>query len=188
MYFTIYLLLVFLILYVSTPQTGGARNNKAFYIYPSEFKDDMMAMIQKGRVWSTVFTPVKMPENADFTIKVVPRKQMDSMLITPEKVEYYPNTKKRIHFSYTVNGQHIYIDEENWRMGVPESGLSVKDYRQYVLFHEIGHVLGYGHQPCLTKKCPIMYQMTRGPPTGYGQEGVELGPVDVKGLKLLKRL
>jgi len=187
MYFTIYLFLVFLILYVSTPQTGGRgyKGDYTFYIYPSEFKDEMLAIIRQGRVWPTKFTNVKEPNAADFTIKVVPRGQMDSLLKKKEKVEYYPNTKKRIHFSYTINEQHIYIDEENWRNGVDESGLTREDYREYLLFHEIGHALGYDHQPCLTKKCPIMYQMTRGPPTGYGQEGVELGPVNPKNLKML---
>jgi hypothetical protein len=185
MYFTIYVLLVFLILYQSVKQTGGGNKPLAFYIYPTEFKTEMLSIIAEGKVWPRVFAPVLRPEKADFTIEIVPRDKMQQMLIRTDPVEYYPNTKKRIHFSYTLNGNRILLDEDNWRYGVDESRLAIGVYRKYVLQHEIGHVLGYGHQKCLTRKCPVMYQMTRGPPKGYGQDGVDLTPVDINTLPTL---
>lgn len=137
----------------------------------------MRDMIRRGKVWSRVCTLVEVshPQHADFTIEVASRSRIVSVRRSTD-FEYYPNTKKRIHFSYTIGGRYIYIDEINWRYGVAESGLPVEIYRQYVLFHEIGHALGYDHQPCSQDKCPIMYQMTRGPPPGYGRYGVDLGP------------
>lgn len=87
--------------------------------------------------------------------------------------EYYPSGKP-IRFSYTWQRPkpHILIDPINWSKGVPESGLTLSEYREYVIQHEFLHGLGYDHQPCnadtaVGGRCPILYQSTRGPPKGF---------------------
>ncbi len=118
---------------------------------------------------------------ADVTIELRSR---DSLTADHSKVEYYPGTNKRIRFSFTWQRPKPYvaIDDVNWTYGVDESGLSVKDYRKYVIQHEFMHALGYDHQPCNadTAKngvCPILFQATRGPPVGF-KSGYEVTDID----------
>lgn len=133
------------------------------------------------------YQPVDQPERANIQIWLKPESFMSEKYGTD--IEYYydhldqwgqpisPNGKKgrRIHFSTTYytdpNKPIIYINEANWA-GCPESGLSLSEYREYVINHEFGHALGYDHQPCNTQtamngRCPVMYQSTRGPPIGF---------------------
>ncbi len=80
-----------------------------------------------------------------------------------------PTDKKVIKFSTTSilgNKRHIRFNLDNWLSGVPESGLSTDQYREYVINHEFGHGLGYDHQKCVDGVCPVMYQATRGCPVG----------------------
>lgn len=118
------------------------------------------------------------PEEAIITINLTSRKDMD---IWHDDPQYYPSGKQ-IRFSITIQDKtekpEIFIDQDNWQNGVPESGLTLEQYREYVINHEFGHGLGYDHQPCAGMEkpqinsklgnilCPVMYQMTRGVPDG----------------------
>lgn len=63
-----------------------------------------------------------------------------------------------------LNGHNIYLNSERWFHGAPKSKLNLDDYRQYMVSHEMGHVLGKGHEKCPGKghKAPIMLQQTLG--------------------------
>jgi hypothetical protein len=63
-----------------------------------------------------------------------------------------------------LGGNHVFLNAERWFHGATESKLSLDDYRQYMVSHEIGHILGKGHVKCPCKGCkaPIMLQQTRG--------------------------
>ena len=111
--------------------------------------------------------------NADVTMEIGDRATMHDY----SKLEYDDNNEP-IYFSYTYNTQprRIIFDPVNWSEGVQRSGLSILDYRNYVVRHEMMHALGYEHQPCNDdtariingkKVCPVMYQSTRGAPPGY---------------------
>lgn len=57
----------------------------------------------------------------------------------------------------------IYINNYRWTKGSKASKLSLKDYRIYLINHEVGHVLGFGHlEPIKGKKVPVMNQQTLG--------------------------
>ena len=64
----------------------------------------------------------------------------------------------------TLGGNKIYLNAERWWYGAVESKLDLEDYRQYVISHEIGHILGFDHKkcPCEGCKAPIMMQQTLG--------------------------
>jgi len=90
----------------------------------------------------------------------------------------------KLFLSYTVNLSplEIHIDEDNWLYGVPKSGLSLDNYRTYIIQHEFMHALGFDHQECNSETatngvCPLMYQATRGPPEGF-KAGYQVTPID----------
>ena len=63
-----------------------------------------------------------------------------------------------------LGGKIVYLNSERWFHGSKQSKLSLIDYRQYMVSHEIGHILGYDHKecPCVGCAAPIMMQQTLG--------------------------
>ena len=63
-----------------------------------------------------------------------------------------------------LGGRNMYLNSERWMYGSKASKLSLEDYRQYMVSHEIGHILGFEHVhcPCIKCKAPIMMQQTLG--------------------------
>ena len=63
-----------------------------------------------------------------------------------------------------LGGNNIYLNETNWTRGSAKSGLSLGDYRKYVMTHEMCHILGYLHEECsgAGDKVSIMTQQTLG--------------------------
>jgi uncharacterized protein DUF3152 len=59
-------------------------------------------------------------------------------------------------------GQQAVINLTRYLKSVPDYGASVYDYRQYAINHEVGHVLGHGHELCPAKgmPAPVMQQQT----------------------------
>ncbi len=125
---------------------------------------------------------------ADAFIYLASRDEMNKWHRTPK---YYPSGKQ-IRFSITTQSPwskpQIYIDEINWRDGVKESGLSLKEYQEYVINHEFGHALGFDHVTCDVDKrsnntCPVMYQSTRGCPSGV-KCGMQVSNVDFQAARI----
>jgi hypothetical protein len=63
-----------------------------------------------------------------------------------------------------LGGNKIWLNSERWFHGAAKSGLNLDNYRQYMVSHEMGHVLGHEHSKCPCKGCsaPIMMQQTLG--------------------------
>lgn len=63
-----------------------------------------------------------------------------------------------------LNGKNVYLNADRWFRGASKSKLSLHDYRQYMVSHEIGHILGFTHEKCPCPGCPapIMMQQTLG--------------------------
>lgn len=63
-----------------------------------------------------------------------------------------------------LGGKRMYLNAERWFHGAQPSRLPLDDYRQYMVSHEIGHILGHEHTTCPCKGCkaPIMMQQTLG--------------------------
>lgn len=57
----------------------------------------------------------------------------------------------------------IYINNYRWIKGSKASKLPLNQYRIYLINHEVGHILGFGHsKPKKGKKVPVMNQHTLG--------------------------
>jgi len=63
-----------------------------------------------------------------------------------------------------LGGKTVWLNSDRWYHGASKSKLSLDDYRQYMVSHEMGHILGYDHTQCPCKNCPapIMMQQTKG--------------------------
>lgn len=62
------------------------------------------------------------------------------------------------------NGDAVVINALRWAKGAQAYGKDVGGYREYVINHEFGHSLGFGHRPCPADgaPAPVMLQQTRG--------------------------
>jgi hypothetical protein len=63
-----------------------------------------------------------------------------------------------------MGGKKIWLNAYRWYHGAAKSKLVLDDYRQYMVSHEMGHILGYDHTECICPGCPapIMMQQTKG--------------------------
>jgi len=63
-----------------------------------------------------------------------------------------------------LGGKNVYLNADRWFHGAAKSGLGLDDYRQYLVSHEIGHILGFDHKKCPCNGCPapVMMQQTLG--------------------------
>ncbi len=74
-----------------------------------------------------------------------------------------------------VTNKIVYINENNWRNPPKASGLSLQEYRTYLILHEIGHVLGKKHPIKCDKvgsKMNVMTQQTLGKCTKVNTKNV----------------
>lgn len=63
----------------------------------------------------------------------------------------------------TLGGTDIWLNADRWMRGAAPSRLSLENYRQYMVSHEMGHSLGYEHVKCPDSgPAPIMLQQTLG--------------------------
>lgn len=58
----------------------------------------------------------------------------------------------------------VVLNAKRWMYAVPAYAAKVELYRNYLVNHEVGHYIGYGHSTCAKAKspAPVMMQQTKG--------------------------
>ena len=118
---------------------------------PSVIEFYVIAYLNDPDGWKRFFEPVR--EGEDVLIRLSSPKTIGAVCGLPENLS-----------CAEMNGRFVYLNSDRWFYGAKESKLGLEDYRQYMVSHEIGHILGHGHKKCPCKGCsaPIMMQQTRG--------------------------
>lgn len=120
--------------------------------------DEIAGILNDERSWrgdgSVRFELVPPGDRVDFTIYVVTPGTTDDLcapLLTRGDVS-------------CRNGDNVVLNALRWVDGAEAYGDDVTAYRQYLVNHEVGHRLGYGHVSCPARgaKAPVMMQQTKG--------------------------
>ena len=63
-----------------------------------------------------------------------------------------------------ANGARAVLNAKRWLTGARSYGEHLEDYRAYLVNHEVGHTLGFGHTGCpgAGQPAPVMQQQSKG--------------------------
>lgn len=121
-----------------------------------EFTAEVERILSDPRGWTSAdgISLQRLPGEAEMTVT----------LATPDTVDLlcYPlDTDGDV--SCAQEGRAI-INVKRWQEGAAPSQLPLGAYREYLISHEVGHVLGHHHVPCPgpDQLAPVMLQQTLG--------------------------
>jgi len=138
--------------YAVQVETGTGQNAQAFAAAVDATLADPASWTGQGR-WSLQRVSA---DDADFVIRL-------AVPVTVDRVCATAGLDTRGYVSCRA-GNFVMINLDRWLGAVPDYKGDVALYRKYVINHEVGHHLGYGHQACPGpgRTAPVMQQQTFG--------------------------
>lgn len=127
------------------------------------FRNMVIPLLQHPLGWAGqgyTFDVVQSPHAA--------RRPLITITLSPQHVldRDFPEFAKDRLSLCNMATREIFLNEQRWLDVYDDnkSNLSLPAYRAYMVQHEVGHALGFGHTKCKQPgaKCPIMVQQTRG--------------------------
>lgn len=129
---------------------------KLFNFSPSE-QEFIQYVLDDPRAWDVTFKDIK---KSNMKPNILVYKTPGNIINKLYPQEHLQN----LSLTDTTNDPIIiHLRKENWDEG--RGGYTnVWMYRTYLVLHEFGHAIGYGHAKCLKKgdPAPVMMQQTKG--------------------------
>ncbi|HHV21696.1 MAG TPA: DUF3152 domain-containing protein [Propionibacterium sp.] len=124
---------------------------------PEQAAADVAAILQDDRSWSSK-QPVR------FAFVGEGRHDLVIRVLTPSTTDEHClplDTGGELSCSI---GREVNLNGIRWETGIPDYAGDLPGYRAYLVNHEVGHYLGYGHESCPGpgKPAPVMMQQTKG--------------------------
>ena len=141
--------------------------NKSFYnigikvesglnLDPNCLSNMVIGILNDPRGWSTI-------ENQSFQIVNSENADLNIVFAKPETVDElcYPLQTNGIYSCR--NEKNVVINMFRWLSGAQDFGTDLSTYRIYLINHEVGHYLGWGHSDCPSDKAlaPVMMQQSK---------------------------
>jgi hypothetical protein len=132
-------------------ETGAGQSASAFASAVDATLADRASWTGQGR-WSLQ----RVEGKVDFVIRL-------ATPATVEKVCATVGLNTRRYVSCKA-GRFVMVNLDRWLGAVPDFRGNIDLYRHYLINHEVGHQLGYGHQACPGpgRLAPVMQQQTYG--------------------------
>ena len=116
----------------------------------------IIGILNDSRGWSTIEDRVFQivdSENADFNIVFAKPETVDELC--------YPLQTNGIYSCR--NEKNVVINMFRWLSGAKDFGTDLSTYRIYLINHEVGHFLGWGHSDCPSDNAlaPVMMQQSK---------------------------
>lgn len=123
----------------------------------ADFGQTAISILGNARSWTAGekwrFQRVGPDQEPDFTIYLTTPATRDSLC--NDGYDRYTSCR---------NGNKVVINVARWLLGATAFDANLDTYRQYVISHEVGHLLGFSHELCPGEGqvAPIMQQQTLG--------------------------
>ncbi|WP_380170182.1 DUF3152 domain-containing protein [Kineococcus sp. DHX-1] len=123
---------------------------------PVAFADFALGVLNDPRSWGSGGTTSFARTDGDAQMRLV--------LATPDTSAALCRPLRTMGTLSCRSGDAAVLTWHRWVRAIPDYGQDRTGYRQYVVNHEIGHVLGHGHEPNPGpgRLAPVMVQQTKG--------------------------
>ena len=124
---------------------------------PAEVAEFVDSVLADPRSW-----PANGGPGLGRTDGAVPANGFHIIFASPDKVDFLCHPLDTDGYFSCRNGQNVVLNADRWLNAVDDWETSLTEYRQYLINHEVGHALGFGHVECPGpgQLAPVMMQQT----------------------------